>query len=76
MHGDPIVVVTGILEQAKSVAISRNRAANFLQQVLLSVVAEVRKRDAVSLVEFARAGGRRDIGEEFSIVVVQQDVGE
>ena len=76
VQADPIVAVAGIFEQTKSVAIAGHRAADFREEIFVSVVVHVGEGDAVSFMEFARARGRGDVGKKLALLIVQQDVGQ
>src|SRR5438552_2185454 len=56
-HVDPVVALTGILEQPQRVAIRGHRSANLRDDVLVAVAVEIGEGDAVALVQLA--GPRR-----------------
>ena len=54
-HAQPIVSVTGILEESQRMTVSWCRAADFGDDFLVAIIVQIGKRDAVPLVQLPGA---------------------
>src|SRR5258708_10625992 len=71
---DPVVAVAGILEQTNGVAIARDRASSFGNDLFIAVVIEVGEGNAVPLMKFARARRRGNVDKFLPELVVKENI--
>src|ERR1035437_5416055 len=72
MDPDPVVAVAGVFKETELVTVRPHRSTDYGKNVLVAVVVDVRKGDAVSLVQLAGSGRRRDVHKGFALLVAQQ----
>jgi len=74
-HGNPVIIVAGISENAESVGITGRGTARIEKDILMAIISEVGEGDTVAFVKFPGTGRRSNIRKVFSCVVAKQRVG-
>src|SRR5688572_3556645 len=69
---DPVIAVAGVFEQAQRVRVARRGAADLEHDLLVAILIEVGKRDAVPLVQLAGPRRRRHVDKRPAALVAQQ----
>ena len=68
--------VPGILEQAQRVRVAGGGATDFEHDFVVAIVIQIRKGNAVALVDFARSGRDGHVHEGPALAVTQEDAGQ